>query len=248
MIDNFKQDPLAFRPNPQNFITDTHDSNSHGSVSQTRKTDDRLDTSDRIYHPPRMAPMPYTEKSKNQARREQAPIPSALALLTADPSRPHTQTTTGLSGTPSLASGRAAYLKRLKDFEEENFSRIIMKKSDAKRRARDEQDLALGGDLAGRSNSRGGAGGLADEFGDVLRSVDRVARNHSQSQGDGYDELREKGRKGHVLERSRQNRATRTREEAFQENDVGELRRSKKRGRFELETKIVKKKMTKQRK
>jgi len=60
-----------------------------------------------------------------------------------------------------------------------------MKKSDAKRRARDEEDLTLGGDLGSGSTSRGRrrAGGLEDEFDGVLRSVSRVSGGHSQADG-----------------------------------------------------------------
>ena len=158
---------------------------------------------DLIYRPPRMAPVPYTEKSKSQARRNRPPVPSALSSLSVDPSRPFIESSSGLGGTPALASGRTQYLKRLKDFEEDNFTRLVMKKSDAKRRARDEEDLALGGDLGSGSTLRGRrrAGGLEDEFSEVLRSVSRVTGGRSQ--GDGYEELRQKGRKKDVLQRSR---------------------------------------------
>jgi U3 small nucleolar ribonucleoprotein protein LCP5 len=200
---------------------------------------DSTPTGDGIYRPPRLAPVPYVEKSKSEKRRDRPPVPSALATLSADPSRPHLETTSGLGGIPALASGRASYLKRLKDFEEENFSRLIMKKSDAKRRARDEEDLALGGNLAGGGGRRR-AGGLADEFGDVLRSVDRVS---GRGQGDGYEELRRKGKKEDVLSRSRRTGGLKRHEEA----DGGDEPQPRKRSRFELEAKIAKKKLGKRR-
>jgi len=196
-------------------------------------------TNDGIYRPPRLVPMPYVEKSKNQTRQNRPPIPSALATLAADPSQPFLETTSGLGGAPALGSGRAQYLKRLKDFEEENFTRIVMKKSDAKRRARDEEDLALGGDLGGGSRHRGRqAGGLNDEFNEVLRSVSRVTGGHSQ--GDGYDELRKRGRKLDTLERSRTKRR-----QNLDDNDFDDSARLKKRTRFELDTKVAKKKLRK---
>jgi len=184
----------------------------------------------RIYRPPRLAPMPYVEKSKKESRRDRAPVPHALANLTADPSRPYEETTTGLGGAPSMASGRAKYLKRVQEYEEENFTRLVMKKSDAKRRARDEEDLALGGDLGGGSQRRSRAGGLEDEFGDVLRSVSRASR------GDRYEELRKRGKKLGLLERSRNKRGH------LETDDGAEPLRVTKRTRFEQETRAANKK------
>ena len=125
-------------------------------------SNDSAPAGDGIYRPPRLVPVPY------------------------DSSRPHLKTTSSLGGIPALASGRASYLKRLKDFEEENFSRLMMMKSDAKRPARDEEGLASAGNLAGGGDRRR-AGGLADKVGDVLRSVDRVG---GREQGDSYEGLR----------------------------------------------------------
>ncbi|KAF8969962.1 hypothetical protein BDZ97DRAFT_1653380 [Flammula alnicola] len=237
-------DPLAFRPNPMALVGDSsvpQEPSGHGSKSKYTDVDDTAND-DGIYRPPRLAPMPYVEKSKNQLRQKRAPIPSALATLAADPSQPFVESTSGLGGAPALASGRAQYLKRLKDFEEENFTRLVMKKSDAKRRARDEEDLALGGDLGTGSGPRGRrrAGGLDDEFSEVLRSVSRVTGGRGQ--GDGYEELRKRGKKMDVLERSRTNSKRRDMSDHEEGDDAP---RSKKRSRFELETKVAKKKFAK---
>ncbi|KAG5646690.1 hypothetical protein DXG03_002680 [Asterophora parasitica] len=200
------------------------------------------DNGDGLYHPPRVAPVPYTEKkSKSQLRKKRPPVPSALASLSSDPSRPHMESTSGLGSTPSLASGRAAYLKRLNEFEEENFSRVMMKKSDAKRRARDEEDLALGGSLGGGGGKhRRRAGGLEDEFGDVLKSVERVSHRGSGGMGDGYDELRQRSKKADLLQRSRQESVRKRDSPGDGEEPAG---RSRKRSRFELDAKNAKKKL-----
>jgi U3 small nucleolar ribonucleoprotein protein LCP5 len=165
-----------------------------------------------------------------------------LNNLATDPSRPHIETTSGLGGVPQLGSNRAAYLKRIQEFEEENFTRLVMKKSETKRRLRDEADLAFGGDLGGLYNPRARrrAGGLEDEFGDVLRSVERRHRGN-----DGYEELRKKGKKTDVLSRSKDTYSRKRTE--LQEDNAEEDRRMKKRSRFELETKIAKKKMQRKR-
>jgi len=202
-------------------------------MSGGKKLDESYE-GDEIYRPPRLAPMPYVEKSKKQTRRDRPAVPSALATLSADPHRPYEEATSGLGGTPSFASARAKHLQRIQDYEEENFTRLVMKKSEAKRRIRDEEDLALGGDLGGGSGRRSRAGGLEDEFGDILRSVSRTSG--VRSQGDGYDELRKRGKKLAVLDRSRQKRDN-------AQVDVGEeTPRLKKRSRFELEMKSVKRK------
>jgi len=228
-------DPLVFCPNPTSLVQPT----TSAQVTSTQDSIIPSSNDDLIYHPPRMAPVPYTEKSKSQARHNRPPVPSALSSLSVDPSRPFVESSSGLGGIPALASGRAQYLQRLKDFEEDNFTRLTMKKSDAKRRARDEEDLALGGDLGSGSTlkGRGRAGGLEDEFSGVLRSVSQVSRGHSQ--GDGYEELRQKGRKMDVLERSRN--GSKKRDNLDANDDHEDLPRKKHRSRFELEAKSTKK-------
>ncbi|KAG5340327.1 hypothetical protein C0989_002138 [Termitomyces sp. Mn162] len=240
------EDPLAFRPNPNNLWAndeendDTVNESVHNDHSQQDKHG--IFDADAIYRPPRVAPAPYTEKSRSQRRKERPPLPSALASLSSDVSRPHVESTSGLGSIPSLASGRAAYLKRLNEFEEENFSRVVMKKSDARRRARDEADIALGGSLTGGGGKhRRRAGGLEDEFGDVLRSVARVNFGGLGGPGgDGYDELRQQSKKVDYLQRSRQGGQKRihTAEEESVEH-------GRKRSRFEVEAKNVKKKLKK---
>ena len=81
--------------------------------------------------------------------------------------------------------------------------RKAMPKKEAKRRKRDEEDIALGGTGAGLAGGAGaGAGrrgkrgvGLEDEFADVLRGVGRGVSRNGRS-GDGYEGLRERGRVG----------------------------------------------------
>ncbi|KAK0474768.1 hypothetical protein IW261DRAFT_1496983 [Armillaria novae-zelandiae] len=226
-------DPLAFRPNPGNLVDDNDDEVSEGEEGNDRPTA----SNDGIYHPPRLAPMPYilTSKDKNKKR---APVPSTLnALRHADPTLPYTESTSGLGSTPSLnnQSSRARYLKRLTEFEEEQFGRVMLSKKEAQRRRRDEEALAMGGGLSGvgeegKGRVRRGGRGFEDEFADVLRDVDRGGRG-----GDGYDELRERSKRGSVLERSRNTR----RESALMEDDAPMKKR--KRSRFEMERKAVKK-------
>ncbi|KAG6818205.1 hypothetical protein H0H87_000110 [Tephrocybe sp. NHM501043] len=239
---NLVDDPLAFRPNPNNLMGGEGDAIAKGTSHEDSFKDETrgLPDANEVYRPPRVAPVPYTEKSKSQLRKERPPVPSALASLASDASRPHMESTSGLGSTPSLASGRAAYLKRLNDFEEENFSRVVMKKSDARRRARDEEDLALGGSLAGGGGKhRRRAGGLEDEFGDVLRSVERAGHGGS-GKGDGYDELRQRSKKVDLLQRSRQEGG---RKRSIPGENDGEVERTRKRSRFELEAKNAKKRL-----
>jgi len=225
-VDAVVNDPLSFRPNPANLASAAahHDEDSEDDAP-----------TDGIYRAPHLAPMPYIEKSKKRDKR--APIPSALAQLPSDPSRPHLESSSGLGGIPSLASGRAKYLQRLVEYEEDNFTRIVTKKSVANQRARDEEDIALGGDLAdhGAGRRRRRAGGLEDEFGDVLRSVER-GLGRPGGGGDGYDELRERGKKKDMLSRSR---VARKRDSS----PVEEEPRMRKRSRFDQEAKATKRRL-----
>jgi len=83
------------------------------------------------------------------------------------------------------------------EFEEENMMRLVMNKKELKRRKRDEEDMAFGG----ASARRGGGAALRDEFKDVLGAIDR--KRGGPSGGDGYEELRQKGKKVDAFERSR---------------------------------------------
>ena len=218
-------DPLAFRPNPENLMNNEAASGDEDEVDTGTAQDQ-----DGIYRPPRLAAMPYTEPKRDKNARR-GPVPSALSsFMHQDPSRPHIESTSGLGSMPSLSSNRAREIARMNEFEEENFTRLVMKKKDMKRRKKDEEDIALGG--SGGISGRRRGGGFEDEFGDVLRSV---RRNKSGVVGDGYEELRNKGRKKYVLERSR----TRQRDETEDPSD--DAPRQRKRSRFEKEAKALKK-------
>jgi U3 small nucleolar ribonucleoprotein protein LCP5 len=131
---------------------------------------------------------------------------------------------------------RALAIRRMTEFEEENFTRLVLKKKDERQRRRDEEDIALGGvPTMARAGRR--RGGLDDEFGDVLRSVGRTS--HSAT-GDGYEELRQRGRKDGVLARSRKRPVV--------EEEREEGPKLRKRSRFEKEAKAVKRRATPKRK
>lgn len=228
---SFIQDPLAFRPNPQNLV-----SNGQTSDAESDKDDnEEVDHRDGIYKPPKLAPMPYTENAGDKRSKRQ-PIPKVLSsLLHQDPSRPHIESSTGLGAMPSLASDRAREIQRMTEFEEENFTRLMMKKKDVRRRKRDEEDLVLGG--TGSSLGRRRGRGLEDEFEDVLRSV---GRTRAGAIGDGYEELRQKGKKADALSRSR----TRVRDDMEDgEDEVHQAKRS----RFQKERRALGRKMAKTR-
>ncbi|KZO92334.1 hypothetical protein CALVIDRAFT_504361 [Calocera viscosa TUFC12733] len=182
-------DPLSFKPNLANFTTAGSASGSEDEASDTEKPRSG------IYQPPRVAPMPYTEAPRKGKRDRALPPPSALANLALDDgTNPFVESTSGLGSAPSMSSSRARELERMRRFEEENMTRLVMNKREAKRRTQDEAGMALGG--VGRR-----VGGLEDEFADVLRGIGEVGRPGRKS--DGYDELRKRGQKEGVLERSR---------------------------------------------
>ena len=100
-----------------------------------------------------------------------------------------------------------------------------------------QADLALGGDLAdyGSGRRRRRAGGLEDEFGDVLRGVGRGSAHPGAT--DGYEELRERSKKTDAFSRSRERR----KRDTSPVPDEGE--RMRKRSRFDLDAKATKKKL-----
>lgn len=192
---------------------------------------------DGIYRPPKLAPVPYTEsRSKDKTRR--APVPTALSsLVHMDPSRPYVESTSGLGSTPSLMTSRARELQRMTEFEEENMTRLVMKKRDAKRRKEDEAEMALGRMPGSTFGKRGRGGGLEDEFGDILKSV---GRSRNAGAGDGYEELRQRSRKEGALARSR----ARSMDDAFEKEDGP---RPRKKSRFEKAVKASKKRVASKR-
>jgi U3 small nucleolar ribonucleoprotein protein LCP5 len=156
-------DPLAFRPNPQNLI----DNEQHSG--EDRDTRSNVEDLDGIYRRPKLTLLPYTEAAADK-RYKQQPVPNALStLLYQDPSCLHVEGISDLGSMPSLPSNRAREIQRIEDSEKENFTRLVMKKKDARRRRKGEEDLALGGTGAGKGRKRGR--GREDEFADVLHSV-----------------------------------------------------------------------------
>jgi U3 small nucleolar ribonucleoprotein protein LCP5 len=192
---------------------------------------------DGIYRPPRLAPMPYVEPTSKEARaRRPPPAPHALASLAyLDPERPFAESATGLGIVPSMQSARARELRRMEEFEEENMMRLVLKKKDERRRKKDEEDIALGG--AGGITGKRRGGGLEDEFSDVLKE----GRRGRALAGDGYEELRTRGRKDGALARSR----VRAWEDI---GDVSEGQKQRKKGRFERDVKAAKKRWTRKQK
>ncbi|KAH9955625.1 hypothetical protein BC827DRAFT_1158156 [Russula dissimulans] len=224
-------DPLAFRPNPEALM-------GGGGPDEDDEQASDAASADGIYRPPKLAPMPYVEPTSKEARARRArPAPHALASLAyLDPERPFMESTTGLSIVPSMQSARARELRRMEEFEEENMTRLVLKKKDERRRKKDEEDIALGG--AGGITGKRRGGGLEDEFADVLREERRGSGRALP--GDGYEELRIKGRKEAALARSR----VRAREDT---DDVSAGQRQKK-GRFERDVKAAKKRWARKRK
>ncbi|PWN89524.1 hypothetical protein FA10DRAFT_280513 [Acaromyces ingoldii] len=194
-------DPLSFRPNLASF--DQGPSSQPDRRSKTKK-DSRpsrnaeTDDSDGIYRPPRLAPVAYDEnyKSKRKGAKERPTKRSAALLADLSSSlsaNPYEMSSSGVgvgsSGREGNSSSRAKALARMQAYEEDNFTRLAQSKKDAKRRRRDEEDVALGG--AGLSSKRGRVGaGLEEEFGDLLRG---------SSRGGSFEGARRKG----ALQRSR---------------------------------------------
>lgn len=202
-------DPLSFRPNLASFdqgISSSSSSRRPGADNRRSKKSgkenarEEEDNADGIYRPPRLMPVAYDEnyKSKRRGDKKDARPTKRSAALLADLSsslsaNPYEMSSSGVgvgaSGREGSSSSRAKALARMQAYEEDNFTRLAQSKKDAKRRRRDEEDVALGG--AGLSSKRGRVGaGLEEEFGDLLRG---------SSRGDGFGSAKRKG----ALHRSR---------------------------------------------
>lgn len=196
-----------------------------GHDGRRRDRNDDEPSRDGVYRPPQIAPVPYDEDGKRKKRRD-GPLPSALAsLANYNPSNPYMESTSGLGNDASVVTGRQRELASMTRFEEEHMTRMVMSKAEMRRRQRDEQDIAFGG--TGNTGKFGHAGDFEGEFADILKTIDR---SRASKVGDGYDTLREKGKKGSVLERSRgRMRAM----ENLDFGDDGEDSRWKKKARLE---------------
>jgi len=177
-------DKLAFRPNP-------HAMAAASKSTETQAAEEAEETD--VYRPPKLAPMVYdpdahvSRKQRNKDRQ-----PSRNAALLADlsagmSSNPYETSVAGVGGGHAVGmagSSRARALRRMEEFEEDNYKRLSLSKKDAKRRRRDEQDVALGGlGLSSHGNRIGG--GVEEEFGDLLRGSERDER--LRQRGDGQD-------------------------------------------------------------
>lgn len=187
-------DPLAFRPNPAAL-----------AAAKPQAAEDEEEESG-AYRPPKVAPVlfdPDARPSRKDRKSERQPSRNAalLADLSAGMSaNPYETTTAGVGSGGALGtagSSRARALKRMEEFEEDNYKRLSMSKKDAKRRRRDEQDVALGGlGLSAKGDRIGG--GVEEEFGDLLRGSEREARRGSGA----YDVLQQRSKRPSTLARA----------------------------------------------
>lgn len=229
-------DPLAFRPNIESLVAPNEDP----ELQNGNNIDGSFGPSDGIYRPPKLAPVPYSEAALSSKKKDRAaPVAKTLSSLTVlDASLPYSESTSGLGGGDAMTKASSAVRNRLDDitrYEEENMTRLLMNKKETKRRKKDEGDIALGG--MGGSATRGG--GLEEEFSDVLRAVHR--RKESRI-GDGYEELRQRGRKVDAFERSQ------SRKHAADNDEQTPNDRSGKRSRFSRDTTRLQNKAAKRRK
>ena len=152
-------DPLSFRPNMAAMVVP--------KAAQAGPSE--------IYRPPRVAAVPYHEPAKQRKERRAPALLSEFASTLEG--APGMETTSGLSTMPvradrhsnSASAKRAAELKRINEFEEENMTRLVTTKREAKRRREDETALALGYGVGGSGRSRGNRqNGLEAELEGVL--------------------------------------------------------------------------------
>lgn len=183
-------DLLAFRP----------DLSAFSALISPEKP--RNEASSSAYRPPRVAAVPYNEPGKKRGERRAPALLSEFA--TSMEGGPVLEATSGLATRPvqpnqqsnSMSAKRAAELKRMDDFEEENMMRLITSKREAKRRKEDEASLALGYGVGGSGRGRGRRqNGLDAELEGVLG--ERRSRNLWDSVG------KQLGKRSSVVDKAR---------------------------------------------
>lgn len=173
---------VNFRPNPSALLDTTPAAAPSSSSDKKASRSTASSSSSGAYRPPKLAPVPYNPReidSRNEkAERRDRSINAHLLsdLSTSLSSNPYSEASSGLatgsSGSAST-SVRARKLAEMEAYEEENFTRLAQSKKDARKRRRDEEDVALGGaTTAGTGKGKVGAG-LEEEFGDLLRGSGR---------------------------------------------------------------------------
>jgi U3 small nucleolar ribonucleoprotein protein LCP5 len=174
--------------------------------SAAASTDEEAGPSSGVYRPPRVAAVPYSESSRAAGkRRTERKAPALLSEFASQmDSAPALESTSGLATRPAAALGhtnsvsstRAKELARMTEFEEENMTRLVTTKAEARRRIEDEESLALGFGVGGGKRSRQRRqGGLEAEMEGVLG--DRGGRDMWDGVGRGL------GKREGLLERSR---------------------------------------------
>lgn len=200
-------DLLSFRPNPEGLAP------AQVGRQESRLPNEDADATEGVYRPPKVAPMVYdpdahvSRKARNKDRQ-----PSRNTALLADLSagmstNPYETSVAGVGGDLAVGtagSSRARALRRMQEFEEDNYKRLSLNKKDAKRRRRDEQDVALGGlGLSGRGNRL--SGGVEEEFGDLLRGSERDARRRERGDDrDAYHALQKRAKRPTVTAQAKQ--------------------------------------------
>ncbi|KAJ9480067.1 U3 small nucleolar ribonucleoprotein LCP5 [Pseudozyma hubeiensis] len=227
--DEASDDDLAFRPNPAAFMQDkarnvaqTGKANGSSKRRSGHQSSDSESESEQeggktaVYRPPKLVPMSYDPDARTNKKDPRSSITRNSALLSdltaGMSSNPYEASSAGVGvgGRGRLAantSSRAKALARMDEFEEENFTRLVMSKKDARKRRRDEADVALGG--AGLSSGRDGrrriGGGMEEEFGDLLRGsgLDGRGGKKAKKAASAYDALRASSKAGSTLQRSK---------------------------------------------
>ncbi|KAG7530822.1 hypothetical protein FFLO_04801 [Filobasidium floriforme] len=180
--------------------------NSRRSLTPSDEDDEQA--GDGIYRPPRLGAIPYNEGRRDSSKRADRRAPALLSEF-ADSltNAPGLESTSGLSVRPVVASDnlrsnstsakRMAELQRMTEFEEENMTRLVMRKRDAKRREEDESALLMGYGVGGEQRSR------SRRQGGFEAELEGVLGDRGNSKGMWDDVGKGLGKRDSMLERSR---------------------------------------------
>lgn len=160
---------MSFRPNPSALVKPSARDGSPSGSDDDQPEASTSGTSGALYRPPRLAAVPYSDLPKSSRSKgkqaESNDRPTTLLKDYALSTISHLPHMESVSGLPSLSSSarstrnKKSLAQEQEEYEESSFVRLPLKKSELKRREKEERDDAYGiggGSITGWDDVLGG--------------------------------------------------------------------------------------------
>lgn len=161
-------DPLKFKANPNNLMSQFGDDESSGSESEDdedneqkklrkkkKSTDDDGNEEIAKYVPPKITPMPYEDDESNaKKQRDRARKRAVNSALIDEWKEEFLDTPVEIMGSSRAQQTISKEMKERERYEEENFVRLPMTKAERERHRKLSTMTTLGDELTGYSGNR----------------------------------------------------------------------------------------------